>query len=69
MTVRQYLNPDFIFGRPTGTCCWGCAKRDDCPLEAAGRRCRRDHTTCPECMWWNERGCMLFEIDRALLKM
>ena len=66
---RQFLNPDFIFGRATGTCCWGCAKRDDCPMESVGRRCTRDHETCPECTWWNERGCILFELDRALLKM
>jgi hypothetical protein len=65
----SYLNPDFIFGRATGTCCWGCAKRDDCPMESAGRRCTRDHTACEVCTWWNERGCVYFEIDRSFLKM
>ena len=69
MTARRYLNPDFLMGRATGTCCWGCAKRGDCPMESAGRRCMRDHTTCGECSWWNERGCPLFEIDRAFLRM
>ncbi|ACL16846.1 hypothetical protein Mpal_1533 [Methanosphaerula palustris E1-9c] len=65
----QYLNPDFLAGRPTGTCCWGCAKKDDCPMESLGRRCTRDHTTCPVCTWWNERGCILFQIDWSFLKM
>jgi hypothetical protein len=69
MKTRQYLNPDFLAGRQTGTCCRGCAKRDDCPLESAGRRCTKDHTSCPKCTWWGERGCLLFEIDRDLLKM
>ena len=69
MTARQYLNPDYIFGRATRTCCWGCAKRDDCPMGSVGRRCTRDHATCPECTWWNERGCILFELDRTFLKM
>jgi hypothetical protein len=56
----SYLNPNFLAGRATGTCCWGCAKRDDCPMEFAGRKCTRDHTTCDVCTWWNERGCIFF---------
>jgi hypothetical protein len=65
----SYINLDVIYGRGTGTCCWGCAKREDCPMEAVGRRCTRDHTTCPECTWWGERGCYCFAIDKDLLKM
>jgi len=65
----SYLNPDFLAGRPTGTCCWGCAKRDDCPMESAGRRCTKDHTVCDACTWWNERGCIFFEFDRNFLRM
>ena len=63
------INFDVILGRAGGTCCWGCAWRDDCPMEAVGRRCTRDHTTCTECTWWGERGCYRFAIDRRLLKM
>jgi len=65
----SFINFDVISGRSTGTCCWGCAKRDDCPMEAVGRRCTRDHTTCPECTSWGDRGCFCFEIDRNLLRM
>ena len=43
-----YLNSNFISGQITGTCCYGCAKRDDCPMEAVGRKCSKDHDTCPE---------------------
>ena len=62
------INFDVIYGR-TGTCCWGCAKRDDCPMEAVGRRCTKDHTTCNKCTWWGARGCYCFAIDKNLLKM
>jgi len=65
----SFLNPDFIAGRATGTYCWGCAKRKDCPLEHVGRRCTHDHTTCNVYTWWNERGCIFFEIDRNFLRM
>ena len=64
-----YVNFDVIYGRTTGTCCWGCAKRSDCPREAVGRKCTRDHITCTECTWWGERGCIFFAIDKELLKM
>lgn len=64
-----YLNPDFLTGRPTGTCCWACAGRDDCPMEAVGRRCTKDHNACDACTWWNERGCPVFAIDRSFLKI
>jgi hypothetical protein len=63
------INFDVVYGRTTGTCCWGCAKRDNCPMEAVGRRCRKDHTTCPGCTWWGGRGCYAFAIDKNLLKM
>jgi hypothetical protein len=65
----QYLNPDFLAGWATGTCCWGCAKRNDCPMEAVGRKCTKDHTMCAGCSWWGERGCFCFEIDKILLRM
>jgi hypothetical protein len=47
----------------------GCAKKDDCPMEAVGSRCTRDHTPCTECTWWGTRGCYAFAIDKNLLKM
>lgn len=67
--VVPVINFDVISGRTTVTCCWGCAKRDDCPMEAVGRRCTQDHTTCSECTWWGTRGCYAFAIDKNLLKM
>jgi hypothetical protein len=66
---KQYINLDFIAGRTTGTCCWGCTNKDDCPMESLGRRCTRDHTTCQACTWWNERGCAYFQFDRSFLRM
>jgi hypothetical protein len=63
------INFDVIYGRTTGTCCWGCAKNNDCPMEAVGRKCTRDHTTCKECTWWGTRGCYCFAINRDLLRM
>jgi len=64
----SFLNPDVLAGRATSTCCWGCVKRDDCPLEAVGWRCKKDHTTCDVCTKWHERGCILFEFDRNFLR-
>ena len=63
------INFDVMYGRTTGTCCWGCVKRSNCPREAVGRKCTRDHTTCTECTWWGERICIFFAIDKELLKM
>ena len=65
----SFLNPGYIAGRATGTCCWECAKRYECPLESTRRRCTRDHNSCEVCTWWNERGCILFEIDRDFLRI
>jgi hypothetical protein len=66
---QTYLNPDYLAERPTGTCCWACARQEDCPMEAVGRRCTKDHTACDACTWWNERGCPVFAFDRNILKM
>lgn len=41
----MYLNLNFLSGRPNRTCCRECAKRDDCPVEGAGRRRTRDFAT------------------------
>ncbi len=64
-----YINPAFFTERGTGSCCWACARKDDCPMEAVGRKCRKDHADCPECTWWGERGCVCFAMDMNLLKM
>jgi hypothetical protein len=34
--IRSYLDPDFLAGRPAGTCCRGCAGRDGCPPSSWG---------------------------------
>jgi hypothetical protein len=65
----QYLNPDFLAGRPTGTCCRGCAKRDGCPMEAVGRKCTLEGDSCMACTHWDERGCFCCAIDKNLLKL
>lgn len=69
MNPDSYLNPDYIAGRATGTCCYVCVKRQGCPFDNTGRKCGKDHGTCTECDHWDTRGCILFQFDKKFLTL
>jgi len=53
----------YVWGNSAYTCCYNCTRRDDCPMEAKGKRCTREHRTCPSCTRWNKHGCRHFILD------
>jgi len=69
MNTDSYLNPDYIAGRPTETCCAVCKKREGCPFESTRKKCLLDHISCEKCTHWDEKGCILFQFDKKFLKM
>ncbi|WP_320211719.1 hypothetical protein [Methanospirillum purgamenti] len=69
MNYNSFINPDYIAGRPTGTCCFVCKKRENCPFENVGKKCTRNHEFCKGCDWWDERGCIMFQFDKKFLRM
>ena len=64
-----YQDTGYVFGNQVWTCCRNCARRNGCPVEKRGKKCRNTGHACDSCPLWNRRGCRYFVLDWSVLKI